>query len=99
MLKRIDQKPSHGCNFVEQVSSVVYKAILERKVKLWDSPQKEIQIMPAALMEIEKNAALTFNELETVFIYEVWEQSRKEITTKTVGIAFTKYSYGDCWRC
>ncbi len=92
MVRSADQSASHGCNFVEQVAEIVYKSILSKKVKLWDSPEKEIQIMPAALKEIEKNAAISFKDIETIFIYELWSSEKKEVKTKTVGIAFSNRS-------
>jgi len=92
MVKSGDQLPSHGCDFVKQVTTLVHNAIMEKKVKLWDSPDKEIQIMPAALHEIEKNASIGLKDIESIFIYELWTQNRKEVSTKTVGISFTNRS-------
>ena len=48
--------------------------------------------MPAALLEIEKNAKIKLTEIETIFIYELWTQQRKEVITKTVGISFSNRS-------
>lgn len=89
MLRSDEQRPEHGCNFVERVCEIVYDAVLSKQVKLWDSPEKELQIHPSALKEIEKNSPLSFTDLETIFFYEMWEQKRKEVITNTVGISFT----------
>jgi hypothetical protein len=89
MLRSDEQRPEHGCNFVEKVCELVYDAVLNKQVKLWDSPEKELQILPNALREIEKNSPVSFGGLETIFIYEIWEQKRKEVLTKTIGISFT----------
>ena len=44
MIRSSEQSDSSGCNFVEQITSIVYKEIIENRLKLWDSQQKEIQI-------------------------------------------------------
>lgn len=88
MLNRQEQTDSMGCNFVEQVTDMVYRGILEGKVRLWDSPQKEIPITGSTLQEIEKNAGTQFRDQETIFFYELWNITRKEIITNTIGISF-----------
>jgi hypothetical protein len=92
MLRKSEQTDSTGCNFVEQFTALVYKEITENRVKLLDSPQKEIQITGTTLREIEKNSSVTFSGLETVFIYEKWENTRKEISTQTLGFSFVHRS-------
>ncbi len=92
MLRKSEQTDSTGCNFVEQLTGLVYKEITENRVKLWDSPQKEIQITGSTLKEIEKNSGVLFSELETVFIYETWENTRKEISSQTLGFSFVHRS-------
>ena len=89
MLRSDEQRPEHGCNFVEKLCEIVYEAVLNKKVKLWDSPEKDLQIHPDALKEIERNSPVSFSSLETIFFYEMWEQKRKEVVTKTLGISFT----------
>ena len=88
MLKRSEQIDTSGCNFVEQVTALIYKEIIENKVKLWDSPAKEIQITGATLKEIERNSNTSFVNQETVFMYETWDNVKKEILTKTIGFSF-----------
>ena len=92
MLRKSEQTDSTGCNFVEQLTALVYREITENRVKLWDSPQKDIQITGSTLKEIEKNSGVTFTGLETVFIYETWENTRKEIITRTLGFSFVHRS-------
>ena len=95
MLLRSEQSDTTGCNFVEQLTALVYKEITENRVKLWDSPQKEIQITGNTLKEIEKNTGVTFSGLETLFIYETWEYNKKEINTNTLGFSFVHRSSSD----
>jgi hypothetical protein len=92
MLRRSEQSDTSGCNFVEELTKLVYKEIIENRVKLWDSPQKEIQITGNTLKEIEKNTAADFTAQETIFMYETWENNRKEITTNTLGFSFVHRS-------
>jgi hypothetical protein len=94
LLKKSEQVDTLGCNFVEQVTSLVYKEIMENRVKLWDSPEKAIQLTAATLKEIEKNTAVSFTSQETIFMYETWENNRKEIATKTLGFSFVNRSSG-----
>ncbi|MDQ3050339.1 MAG: hypothetical protein M3Q95_05585 [Bacteroidota bacterium] len=92
MLRSSEQHDTSGCNFVEQVTALVYKEITENRVKLWDSPQKEIQITGSTLKEIERNAGVSFLAQETIFMYEIWNNNRKEIVTKTLGFSFVHRS-------
>src|SRR5687767_11258832 len=87
LLKRTEQVDTSGCNFVEQVTQLVYKEIIENRIRLWDSPQKEIQITGSTLKEIEKNSSVSFLNQETIFMYEIWENNRKEIVTNTLGFS------------
>lgn len=96
MLRSSEQSDTSGCNFVEQVTALVYKEITENRVKLWDSPEKEIQITGSTLKEIERNSDVSFLNQETIFMYETWENTRKEIITKTLGFSFIhRSSTGD----
>jgi len=95
MLRTSEQSDTSGCNFVEQVTALVYKEIIENRVKLWDSPQKEIQLTGNTLKEIEKNSNVSFLTQETIFMYETWDNSKKEIITKTLGFSFVHRSSDD----
>ncbi len=88
VLNKQAQTDSMGCNFVEQVTDLVYKEIIAGRVKLWDSQQKEIPIGGSTLQEIERNAGVRFQDQETIFIYEMWEITRKEIVTRALGMTF-----------
>src|SRR5688572_9755318 len=92
MLRRSEQSDTSGCNFVEQLTELVYKEITENRVKLWDSPQKEIQITGTTLKEIEKNASVKFIQQENIFMYETWENNKKELTSSTLGFSFVHRS-------
>ncbi len=87
-LKRSEQPDSLGCNVVEQVTKITYNLILQNKVRLWDSPAKEIQIAATSLKEIEKSTATNFVDEDIIFMYEKWTQSKRELGSKTIGITF-----------
>ena len=55
---RSEQSDTLGCNFVEELTRIVYNEIMTGHTKLWDSPAKEIQITGTTLQEIEKQLPL-----------------------------------------
>ena len=42
--------------------------------------------------EIEKNSEISFIAQETIFMYETWDNNRKEIITQTLGFSFAHRS-------
>lgn len=88
-LSRSEQADSNGCNFVEEVTSIIYKEIVEGRVKLWDSPAMEIQLTGATLMELEKNTNTRFRDQDIIYIYELWQGNKKSITAVTLGFNFS----------
>lgn len=87
-VKSSEQADSLGCNFVQQVTALVYNLILDNKIKLWDSQQKEIQITGPSLKEIEKTSGTEFLKQDIIFIYEMWISSKRELSSKTIGFTF-----------
>ena len=65
---KADQHDTLGCNFVTEVTALVYKEIIAGSIKLWDSPNKEIQITGSTLMELEKSSDTKFTDQEIFFI-------------------------------
>ena len=93
---RAEQSDSLGCNFVEELIRIVYLEIINNRVKLWDSPAKEVQINAATLKEIERASATSFQNQEIVFIYEYWSKDGKAIKSVTQGFTFnTKSNTGE----
>lgn len=85
---RAEQHDTLGCNFVEQVCKLSYNLVLSGKIKMWDSPNKDIQITGSTLVEIEKTSKTKFTEPELFFIYENWTKTKEGINTQTVGFMF-----------
>lgn len=88
-VKQSEQPDSLGYNIVEQIAKTAYKLIIEGKIKLWDSPSKEIQITGSSLQEIEKSSGTSFINQDIIFIYEKWLTTKRDIQTKTIGITFS----------
>ncbi len=88
-LSRSEQADTNGCNFVEQVTALLYKEIIENRVKLWDSPSKEIQITGLTLMELEKSTGTRFVDQGIIYIYELWQSNRKLLSANTLGFNFS----------
>lgn len=91
-LVRSEQADTNGCNFVAEITAIVYKEIVDGKIKLWDSPAKEIQITGITLQELEKNTNTKFVNQDVIFIYELWQNNRKMLTSETLGFNFSNKS-------
>jgi hypothetical protein len=85
---KADQHDTLGCNFVEEVTRLVYQEIIAGNVKLWDSPAKEIQITGSTLVELEKSSDTQFTDQEIFFIYEKWQKTKTGINSNTIGFTF-----------
>jgi hypothetical protein len=91
-----EQHDTIGCNFIKELCRISYAAILDGKVKLWDSPAKEIQLFAPSLLEIERSSQTKFVDQEIVFIYEMWNNVGKDLKSTTTGFLFSnKNSVGE----
>jgi hypothetical protein len=87
-ISRYTQKDTLGYNLLDRLPGVVYEAILDNRVKLWDSQQKRLEITASTLRDIEKSYKLSFKEIDNVFLYEIWTEKKKTITAVPQGILF-----------
>lgn len=85
---RAEQSDTLGCNFVNELTRITYDAIVHGKARLWNSPQKEIQIMGSSLQEIERTSGTSFMDQEVVFIYEYWSNLNSDLKSTTNGFLF-----------
>lgn len=85
---RAEQLDTLGCNFVNELTRITYDALINGKARLWNSPQKEIQIMGSSLQEIERTSGTSFTDQEVVFIYEYWSNQNGELKSATTGFLF-----------
>ncbi len=83
-----DQPDTLGCNFVSEMTRMVYSLVLENKVKLWDSRSKDIQITGTTLTELERASRTEFTRPEVMYLYENWERTGAGINTQTIGFMF-----------
>ncbi len=85
-----EQSDTLGCNFVKELTRIIYNEITANHVKLWDSPAKEIQITGATLLEIERSTETKFIDQEVIFVYEYWTHSGKILKSVTQGFSFSQ---------
>lgn len=88
VLKRSEQPVSSGCNFVKEVTRIIYDEVMENRLKIWDSQNKELAFSAATIKSLEKTAGIKFVDLETIYMYETWTQAKKEVFTNTMGFYF-----------
>ena len=88
-LKADEQEDTLGVNVVNEITKVVYAAIKEDKVKLWDSPKKEVAISFNSLKQIEKSSGLNFIDQQLIYIYDVWNNEKKKLISETQGFLFS----------
>lgn len=84
-----DQHDTLGCNFVRELTRISYDAIVNGKARMWNSPQKEIQITKESLKEIERTSGTLFTEQEVIYIYEYWTNLNKDLKSTTTGFLFS----------
>jgi hypothetical protein len=83
------QSDTMGYNIVTDISSVVYKNIMNGTTRLWDSEKKGLQILPASLQKIEKSSGVTFSGCAHLFIYETWTMEKKISSSELLGFYFS----------
>lgn len=88
-VKSEEQNDTLGVNLVKEITKITYEAIQNGKVQLWDSPKKEVAISFTSLKEIEKSAGLNFTDQELIFIYEIWNNEKKKLSSQTQGFLFS----------
>ncbi len=83
-----NQPDTLGTNLVEYLPQLLYKEVIEGRVKLWEGPSKEKQVSVERLNEIEQSTATLFTKCNDLFLFEVWVIKKKHITPFTFGIGF-----------
>jgi hypothetical protein len=91
-LSRSDQNDTLGFNLVENLPKLFYQAIIENKLKLWDSPKKQIAISGSALQKIESDNKVSFSNVENLFFNELWTSSRRKTQFVVVGFSMLSES-------
>ncbi len=86
--KSSEQVDTTGCNLVKEITRIIYEELSEKRIKIWDSQQKDIAFSISTIQSLEKSAGVRFMEQETMFIYERWTQMKREVTTTTIGFYF-----------
>lgn len=76
-------------DFVKLFNEVVYNEIINNRIVLWDSHNKDIYLMGSTLQDIERNSKTSFKDQKFVYIFENWKRSSREIQATTIGFMFT----------
>src|SRR6187551_1964678 len=74
-----DQPDTLGYNLVTELPAMLYEALVDGRIPLWDSPEKQIQILPKSLKAIEESNDLSFAASTRLFILEKWTVERKKL--------------------
>ena len=88
-VKADEQEDTLGINIVKEITKITYESVRDGKVQLWDSPKKEVAISFNSLVQIEKSSGLNFIDQQLIFIFEIWNNEKKKLTSQTQGFLFT----------
>ena len=91
-LSASDQDDTLGYNLVRELPAVLYPEIMSGSLALWDSPDKQVRILPASLAAIEKNKGVSFASSPQLFIYEQWTLGKKSASFAVSGFYFSDRS-------
>ena len=86
------QHDSFGYNIVSSFLSYVYDAIINEKIVLWDSPQKQSRINADNLINIDHSNQVDFRDALYFYIFETWSSSRQESSFSITGFSFSNIS-------
>jgi hypothetical protein len=87
-LTKSGQQPAFEYNTVQQLSAFIAEEIYAGRAKLWSSPNKELQIFPATLKDIEKANDMKLSEIDNLFIYEQWKEEKTKVEIVPIGFLF-----------
>ena len=83
-----EQEDTFGFNLVESLPPFLYDQINKGKVKLWDSPKKQVQITAEALKSIESSNQIGFSKQQHLFFNELWTSNLSKTQFVIMGISF-----------
>lgn len=84
-----DKQPdSLGFNLVRSFPKLVYREILEGRVKLYNNAAKEVQITPSNLIRLEQENKLQFDQIQDLFFNEVWKYYHRNFEFQVIGFSF-----------
>ena len=84
------QMDTTGCNFVCELSSLAFEEVMQNKLELWDSPEKETRISPLSLKAICESSGVNMKSDPglIVYVYEFWSQDKSGLKSRTEGFLF-----------
>lgn len=87
-LKQSNQPDSLGYNLVYDFPKFIYPKIMNGLINIWNNPNKETRISPASLAAIEKSTNSSFENIDNLFIHQIWELNSNFLDVTTVGFSF-----------
>ncbi len=87
-LPKSEQNDTFGFNLVEHLPKLIYNQLKNSKIKLWDSPKKQIEISFSAVQKIESDNSVSFSRVENLFINELWTSSLRKTSFVIMGFSF-----------
>lgn len=87
-LAETEQDDTFGFNLVQSLPSFLYDQINKGKIKLWDSPKKQLNISAEALKNIEASNQVSFAKQRHIFFNELWTSNLSKTEFVIMGISF-----------
>ena len=87
-LKADNQINEHGFNVVKEFSKFLYPLIQEGKIKIYTDANKSKRIDVNSFLALESQTEASFNQLNQILIYEMWESYTKITFRKVHGFSF-----------
>ncbi len=86
--ERSVQSNVYGINLVDELSTKIYKQILDGTLPLYENQQKKFIIKPSSLLNFEKKTKNNFKKCHELWVYEKWTTNNYATEAQTDGIAF-----------
>ncbi|NUM31631.1 MAG: hypothetical protein HUU47_04830 [Bacteroidetes bacterium] len=83
-----NQPDSLGYNIVQDFPKFIYPKIMNGLINLWNNPDKEVKINGAALASIQNSSNTSFENVQNVFVHEIWELNNNFLDIAIIGFSF-----------
>lgn len=86
-----EQPDTMGFNLASALPSFLYEKITSGEVKLYDSPEKSVQITPATLKQIEQTNNSRMVLSKSIFIHELWTLRKGRFSFFPMGVTISDF--------
>ncbi len=87
-LPKSEQADTFGFNLVDQLPKLIYQEIKAGRIKLWNSPKKQVVLSFEALQKIESDNSVSFSKVENLFFNELWSTTLRKTNFAVIGFSF-----------